>query len=149
MVEVTMEEPIQIEPVKKHILHGYEEEIFEEINVYSLEEIIAEKMRAILQHFKKLEERGWTRSRARDYYDIWRILNGYSNVLRMEIISSLFLEKCKVKKIEFTNPENFFDNVLLDYVVKTWEQWLGPLVSDLPPFELVINDLKHKIYRLF
>ena len=144
-----MEEPIQIEPVKKHILHGYEEEIFEEINVYSLEEIIAEKMRAILQHFKKLEERGWTRSRARDYYDIWRILNGYSNVLRMEIISSLFLEKCKVKKIEFTNPENFFDNVLLDYVAKTWEQWLGPLVSDLPPFELVINDLKHKIYRLF
>jgi len=149
MVEITMEEPIQIESVKLPILHGYEEEIFQEINVYSLEEIIAEKMRAILQHFKKLEERGWARSRARDYYDIWRILNGYSNALRMDIISSLFLEKCKVKEVEFTNPENFFDNILLDYITKTWEQWLGPLVPDLPPFELVIEDLKQKIYKLF
>lgn len=149
MVEITMEEPMQIEPVKRPILHGYEEEIFQEINVYSLEEIIAEKMRAILQHFKKLEERGWTRSRARDYYDIWRILNGYSNALRMEIISSLFLEKCKVKEVEFTNPWDFFDNSLLDYIAKTWEQWLGPLVPDLPPFELVIEDLKQKIYKLF
>jgi len=149
MVEITMEEPIHIEPVKRSILHGYEEEIFQEINVYSLEEIIAEKMRAILQHFKKLEERGWTRSRARDYYDIWRILNGYSNALRMEIISPLFLEKCKVKEVEFTNPEKFFDNILLDYISKTWEQWLGPLVPDLPPFKLVIDDLKQKIYKLF
>jgi len=33
MVEITMEEPIQIEPVKRSILHGYEEEIFQEINV--------------------------------------------------------------------------------------------------------------------
>ncbi len=40
----------------------------------------------------------------------------------MEIISSLFLEKCKVKEVEFTNPENFFDNILLDYIAKTWEQ---------------------------
>jgi predicted nucleotidyltransferase component of viral defense system len=149
MVEITIEEPVQIEPVKRSILHGYEEEIFQEINVYSLEEIIAEKMRAILQHFKKLEERGWTRSRARDYYDIWRILNGYSNALRMEIISSLFLEKCKVKEVEFTNPGDFFDNILLDYIAKTWEQWLGPLVPDLPPFKLVIDDLKQKIYKLF
>ena len=149
MVEITMEEPIQIEPVKRPILHGYEEEMFQEINVYSLEEIIAEKMRAILQHFKKLEERGWTRSRARDYYDIWRILNGYSNALRMEIISSLFLEKCKVKEVEFTNPGDFFDNILLDYIARTWEQWLGPLVPDLPPFRLVIDDLKQKIYKLF
>jgi len=149
MVEITIEEPIHIEPVKRPILHGYEEEIFQEINVYSLEEIIAEKMRAILQHFKKLEERGWTRSRARDYYDIWRILNGYPNALRMEIISPLFLEKCKVKEVKFTNPGDFFDNILLDYIAKTWEQWLGPLVPDLPPFKLVIDDLKQKIYKLF
>ncbi|GAG25093.1 unnamed protein product, partial [marine sediment metagenome] len=148
-VEITMDELIHTEPVKRHILHGYGEEIFQEINVYSLEEIIAEKMRAILQHFKKLEERGWARSRARDYYDIWRILNGYSNALRMDVISSLFLEKCKVKEVEFTNPENFFDNTLLDYIAKTWEQWLGPLVPELPPFKLVIDDLKQKIYKLF
>ena len=44
--------------------------------------------------------------------------------------------------VEFTNPEKFFDNILLDYIAKTWEQWLGPLVPDLPPFKLVIGDLK-------
>jgi len=29
------------------------------------------------------------------------------------------------------------------------EQWLGPLVPDLPPFKPIINDLKQKIFDIF
>ncbi|MFV1976702.1 MAG: nucleotidyl transferase AbiEii/AbiGii toxin family protein [Candidatus Scalindua sp.] len=67
MIEITIDEPVKIEPIKRQIIHGYEEMISQEVYVYSLEEIVAEKMRAILQHLKKLEDRGWSRSRARDY----------------------------------------------------------------------------------
>ena len=148
-IEITFDEPVKVEPVKKQILHGYEENISGEIYVYSLEEIVAEKMRAILQHLKKLEDRDWSRSRARDYYDLWKILNGYSDKLKMEIIPLLFIEKCKVKDVEFSGPEIFFNKTLLEYIGNTWEQWLGPLVPDLPPFKPIINDLKQKIFNIF
>jgi predicted nucleotidyltransferase component of viral defense system len=49
------------------------------------------------------------KSGARDYYDLWKILNGYSDKLKMEIIPPLFIEKCKVRDVEFSNPEIFFN----------------------------------------
>jgi len=149
MIEVTFDEPVKREPVRKKIIHGYGETISHEVLVYSLEEIIAEKLRAILQHLRKLEERGWSRSRARDYYDIWRIMNYYQAELHLETIPGLFLEKCKVRDISFQGPQVFFEGVMLDYIEKTWEQWLGPLVPKLPPFEQVIGDLRQRIYDLF
>lgn len=149
MIEITVDEPVKIKPAKKQIIHGYGENIAQEIMVYSLEEIMAEKMRAILQHLQKLKQRGWSRSRARDYYDLWRILNHYPNRLNKEILPNLFLEKCKIRNIDFAGPEEFFEKSLLDYVSKTWEEWLGPLVSELPPFNLVINNLRQDIFNLF
>ncbi|MBN1914816.1 MAG: nucleotidyl transferase AbiEii/AbiGii toxin family protein [Parachlamydiales bacterium] len=69
MIEISREETIVFKPVVKGILHNYEEIIEQNILIYSLEEIILEKLRAILQHIKKLHERDWTRSRARDYME--------------------------------------------------------------------------------
>jgi predicted nucleotidyltransferase component of viral defense system len=67
MVEVTMREAVLMKPIRKAVLSEYGE-IFEgAVNVYPLEEIIAEKIRAILQFAKKVHERGWARSRVRDY----------------------------------------------------------------------------------
>ncbi len=40
----------------------------------------------------------------------------------MEILPTLFLEKCKVRKVKFSEPKEFFDKTLIDYVAKTWEQ---------------------------
>ncbi len=149
MIEITMDEPIIIKPEKKQIIHGYEEKVFQNILVYSLEEIVAEKLRALLQHLQKLEERGWSRSRARDYYDLWMIFNNYPGRLRMEILPDLFLEKCKVRNIDFGGPEDFFNKTLLDYITKTWEKWLGPLVPELPSSKRVIDNLKNNLFNIF
>jgi len=59
---------------RRKVIHDYGEPVEADVQVYALEEVIAEKLRAILQHRRMLEERLWSRSRARDYYDIWRIL---------------------------------------------------------------------------
>jgi len=149
MIEITVDEPIEVEPIRKQIIHGYGEDISQEVFVYSLEEIMAEKMRAILQHLRKFKKRGWSRSRARDYYDLWRILNHCPEQLRPEILPGLFLKKCEVRKVKFGGPREFFDETLLDYTAKTWEQWLSPLVPELPPFEIVINSLEQKLFDLF
>ena len=42
----------------------------------------------LLQHVEKLQERGWSRSRARDYYDLWRIFNAYGGHLNEAIVSA-------------------------------------------------------------
>jgi len=149
MIEITVDEPVRMEPEKRKIIHSYGEKIVQEILVYSLEEIVAEKMRTILQQFQKLKDRGWSRSPARDYYDLWKILNYYSGQFRTQILPNLFLEKCKVRKVDFNNPEMFFDKTLLDYVAKTWEQWLGPLIPELPQFNFVVDSLKQKLLKLF
>lgn len=72
-VEVTTRELVILPPQELPILHEYNEELNGTVLVYRVEEIIAEKIRAILQFAKKLHERGWGRSRVRDYYDLWRI----------------------------------------------------------------------------
>jgi predicted nucleotidyltransferase component of viral defense system len=145
MVEVSMDEPV-IKPVGHlQIIHEYGEQLDERVTVYSLEEIIAEKLRAILQHIEKLQTRGWSRSRARDYYDLWRVFNSYGNDLDLSDFGSFLRKKCSVRGVAFQRADDFFQKGMLAYVETTWEQWLGPLVSDLPPFQSVMKELRPRI----
>ena len=73
MIEVTMDESILRPPEHRRVIHEYGEPLNVEIPVYSLEEIVAEKLRALLQQVALFKARGWSRSRARDYYHLWRV----------------------------------------------------------------------------
>lgn len=72
--EITHDEPIILPPEYRTILHSYGENLTCQIACYHIEEIITEKLRALLQTHQKLVTRGWNRPRARDYYDLWFIL---------------------------------------------------------------------------
>ncbi|MBL7204751.1 MAG: nucleotidyl transferase AbiEii/AbiGii toxin family protein [Desulfobacteraceae bacterium] len=148
MIETAVDEKI-LKPVQKRtIIHEYGEPLEAQVHVYALEEIIAEKLRAILQHAEKLYERGWSRSRARDYYDLWRILGAYQNQLYLSDFSSFLHAKCTIRNVSFNGPDDFFEKIMLNYVEKTWEQWLGPLVPNLPEFGTVIGELRPQIATL-
>ncbi len=67
------------------------------IQVYSLEEVVAEKLRALLQQVGKFERRGWSRSRARDYYDLWRVLGSYGDRMDLADFDSRLQAKCAVR----------------------------------------------------
>ena len=43
MIEITVDEPVRVEPERRKIIHGYGEKISQGILVYSLEEIVAER----------------------------------------------------------------------------------------------------------
>ncbi len=145
MVEISMDEPI-LKPVQtRQIIHEYGEPIDARIQVYALEEIIGEKLRAILQHMDRLQMKGWARSRARDFYDLWRILKTYRNELNLSDFDSFLKKKCDVRAVAFEQSADFFQDPMISYVKKTWDQWLGPLVPDLPTFDLVIGELRPQI----
>jgi len=148
MVEVTVDEHVLKPPVARRVIHTYGEPFDARIQVYALEEIVAEKLRAILQHIETLEERGWSRSRARDYYDLWRVLGAYRSEMDLVDFGPLLREKCAVRSVSFSGPNDFFRETMLAYVEKTWSQWLGPLVPDLPSFGTVIGELCPQIHAL-
>lgn len=147
LIEITVDEGI-LKPVgARPVLHEYGEPLAAQILVYSLEEIVAEKLRALLQHARKLKERGWSRSRARDYYDLWRIFSAHREQLELGDLESLLRRKCTLRNVAFDTIESFFEPRLVDLTRETWNQWLGPLVPDLPAVEVVLDELRSELAR--
>ena len=145
MIEVTVDERVLWPVERRKVIHEYGEPLEAEVQVYSLEEVVAEKLRAILQQADMFERRGWSRSRARDYYDLWQVLGTYKGQMDLTGFRPLLQQKCAVRGVGFEGPEEFFHERMLSYVGDTWEQWLGPLVPGLPSFETVINGLRPQV----
>ena len=148
MIETAVDEKVLKPLQKRKVIHGYGEPLNTQVLVYAIEEIVAEKLRAILQHIERLEERGWSRSRARDYYDLWRVLGTYKDQMDLSDFDHFLRDKCAVRNVTFRGPDDFFPEVMLAYVEKTWDRWLGPLVPGLPSFKTVIGELRPKVAAL-
>jgi predicted nucleotidyltransferase component of viral defense system len=148
MVEAALDEKLMRPAAPRLVLHDYGEPFKVQIPVYALDEIVAEKLRAILQHMRSLERRGWVRSRARDYYDLWRILGACRDSLDTSDFPAFLRDKCALKAVTFSGPESFFPEAMLATVEKTWKQWLGPLVPSLPPYKTVIEELRPQVDSL-
>lgn len=148
LVEITVDEQVLWPTERRKVIHNLGEVLDAEVQVYALEEVVAEKLRAILQQIDSLERRGWSRSRGRDYYDLWRVLGAYQNRMDLTNFSHLLGKKCAVRGVSFTAPEDFFDDRMLEQVGETWEQWLGPLVPGLPSFETVHSQLRPQVEAL-
>lgn len=84
----------------------------------------------------------------RDYYDLWRIFGMFESQLNFDIICSTLPLKCYPKGVSFKDPSDFFDEKMIQYVSKTWHQWLSPLVPDLPDSNIVIEELRARVYSI-
>ena len=116
--------------------------------VYALEEIVAEKLRALLQSEARRLKRGWTRPRAREFYDLWRILGDLHKDIDSTVIPAVLRKKCEVRSVLFSSADDFFAEGLLAEMDAAWAQSLAPLVSDLPPLSKVLSELRPKVERL-
>ena len=147
-VEITVDEKVLKACSRRTVLHEYGEPLQASIRVYSLEEIVAEKLRAILQHVEALKERGWSRSRARDYYDLWRIFGSYQKRLDLSDFPVFLRQKCSVRNVTFAGSDAFFPKTMLAMIEESWEQGLGSLVPGLSSFKTVIGELRPQIAAL-
>ena len=145
IIEITMDERILWPVEHRLVIHNYGEPLRAALQVYALEEIVAEKLRALLQQADMLEKRGWSRSRARDYYDLWRVFRTYGNRMDWVNFNPRLHEKCALRGVAFSGAEDFFNERILAHVEETWEQSLGVLVPDLPSFDTVAGELRQQI----
>jgi predicted nucleotidyltransferase component of viral defense system len=144
-VEITVDEPLLLPPEKRALLHDYDEPLAAEIRVYQIAEIVAEKLRALLQSKARLAERGWGASRVcRDYYDLWAIL--HREPLK-ETIPDLVKQKCAVRNLTFETPSDFFAEPLLQVARAEWRAQILPFVSDAPAPEQVVAELKMRVQQ--
>jgi predicted nucleotidyltransferase component of viral defense system len=148
MIEITLSEIVFMPPQLLDLIHGYGDEVTAQIQAYTLEEIIAEKIAALISFSKKLHERGWGRSRARDYYDLWRIFSSYQEQIQTSLILDLVAKKCARKNLIFHRPEDIFAQNLMEDLDVAWDEWVKPLVVNLPKKELVIRELKFVLQSL-
>ena len=144
-LEVTADEPVLLHPEKRRLIHGYEEDLDCAVRCYTLEEIVAEKLRTLLQTHQKLATRGWNRPRARDYYDLWRVLGEYGDTLRLPVIPGILREKAAHRGVSWSTVDDFFTGELTREATRTWDDSLGPFVADLPECTSVLAQLKEML----
>jgi len=105
----------------RNILHPYSDKCQFQIKAYSLEEIMAEKIRSLFE-----------RTRPRDLYDVWYL----HNRIDREKMSNTLYQKCRFKNIEI-NMSSFEDRKP-DFA-NAWENSLGNQLKELPDFVLAID----------
>jgi predicted nucleotidyltransferase component of viral defense system len=148
-LEITHEEPVMMTPDSRPLIHGYDEELAVQVRCYQLEEIAAEKLRTLLQTHQKLVARAWNRPRARDYYDLWRILGAYGDALKNAQLIELLHRKCEHRKVSFAGVDDFFTKELLAESHRHWDTNLRPFVADLPTSDTVLTELRPLVDELF
>lgn len=147
-LEVTIDEPILLPAPLRPILHGYDEQLAGVIRAYCLEEIVAEKLRALLQSEARRGKRGWTRPRCRDFYDLWSILVEPPPAFDQARVRRILPAKCAVRGVNFEVAADFFPVGLLDVVRPGWGGDLGPLVRHLPPADQVIQEVRRRVEEM-
>ena len=99
------------------------------VNSYTINEILAEKIRSMMQRIK-----------ARDYYDVWRMLekgHGFDTAM----IGRMVRQKCTINEIEY-DPAKIFDPDNMYELKEYWQEGLERLVEKIPDPDAVFGDLQ-------
>ena len=130
-LDVSRKEPLADEAARVRVKPEYDEIGEFEVLVYSMDEVLAEKMRSIMQ-----------RGKARDYYDVWRLLK--ERRFDPARIRALVIKKCEGVRFAY-EPKLLFDEARLADARRFWQIALGRLTKSLPDFDLVIGDLRKEL----
>jgi len=129
-MDLSFDEPLCLDPDDREVLaHPFSSE-GQKVLVYSLEELLAEKMRSLLE-----------RGKSRDYYDVWRLLKEKSSSLDLDLLGTVLIKKLTHKGLVITSIDDFLprDTVVLK---RYWEKDLEQQITRLPSLDEVIEELE-------
>lgn len=133
-VDISKSEKLQFEPVEKNVITTYTNQEDHKLLCYSLEEILVEKLRSVMQ-----------RMQARDFYDRWYLLEIHG--LDIDFYINEFIAKCESKDV---NPNDFFkklDQRMPQYKAR-WQKSMKDQIQDLPEFGQVERELMRHLRKL-
>jgi predicted nucleotidyltransferase component of viral defense system len=140
LLDITLDEPVILPPQRRPALTGLFRDLHPHVLCYALEEILAEKLRSILE-----------RGKARDYYDVWRLLEEKADTFDRQTARRVLSEKCRHKGLPAPSVEGFLQPALLEPASAYWSQELIGQVpgEDLPSWETVAADLGKSLSDFF
>lgn len=121
---------------RKHIFNPYYDTSFS-IPIYSLEEILAEKLRSLLQ-----------RTRIRDYYDVWYLLTRSNERIDPKKVGYIFNKKVNYKKLEFSEKTQLLEPTKMEQARSYYKLKIGDQLKDPPNFDRLIKELSEEIDAL-
>lgn len=136
-LDLTAYEQVLLPPLQRTILHPYSDIVEGTFPVYALDEILAEKLRTILQ-------RGYPR----DVYDVWYLLTKASDQISLQRTAAVFRRKCAYKGVEIGEVDRFFEVLRERNTAGHWTITLGAQIRCLPAFEQVRVGLWTSLRRL-
>ncbi|RJQ50179.1 MAG: nucleotidyl transferase AbiEii/AbiGii toxin family protein [Nitrospiraceae bacterium] len=139
-VHLTFDEPILEKPVICSIKPQYSDLSHFKVYSYSKKEIVAEKLRSLLQQQKK-----WPRPR--DLYDLWYMLCRYGEHFTWKELQPLLQEKCRVREIK-PDTAGLTSAKLKEWNKNAWRDRLGPMLNELPDFDLAWKEWTATFHKI-
>lgn len=133
-VDILKSELIVFNPTTNSSFKEYSDLESFDLKCYPLEEILVEKMRSIMQ-----------RMQARDYYDLWYLLEVHG--MDVDYFTTEFALKCKHKGL---NPEDFLAKLTqrLPQYKARWINSMNDQIKNLPDFEQVDREVQRHLKKL-
>ena len=133
-VDISRSEKLVFEPVFNDVFIGYSDQEKHQLLCYSLEEVLVEKLRCVMQ-----------RMQARDFYDIWYLLEIHN--IDIDFYSAEFKQKCENKEIDSTEFHTKLKQRLPQYKGR-WQKSMADQIQDLPDFETVLREVMRHLKKL-
>jgi len=131
-VHLTFDEPVLMPAEVRIVTPHYAGLKSFRVPAYSLLEIAAEKLRALLQQQDK-----WPRPR--DLYDLWYILCVRSERIVGRELRTLFERKCEVRRIQ-PDVSGLTAEALKEWNRGAWKTQLAPMMKAAPDYKRVWDD---------
>jgi uncharacterized protein len=133
-VDISRNEQMVFEPIMNNVFISYSDLDDHQLLCYPLEEILVEKMRSVMQ-----------RMQARDFYDIWYLLEQHG--LDADFYVSEFEVKCKSKDLLYTDFPKKLDERLPQYKGR-WKSSMSEQIKDLPDFDQVEREVQRHLKKI-
>ena len=143
-IEAVIYEQVLLPLEKRKVMHDYSDTLtlaVDDISCYSIAEMMAEKLRALIQR---------SYSAPRDYYDIWMLAQEFPDLNYGDVVHT-FHEKMKFKGLQFTGPDQLINPNTDRIINSAWSNSLSHQIPDgaLPNYGKVREALKELFERLF
>lgn len=129
-LDLTAYEKVVLPPATLPLIHGYSDQCEAKISAYQLDEILAEKMRTIIQ-------RGYPR----DLYDAWYILTFHGGMIDFSRLISVYVQKCEFKSVTPVDWKAFFQSPAILNKETAFANSLGRQLRELPKFSELTTEL--------
>lgn len=138
-IEIILYETVLFSIAKRDITHDYSDNLTnnaKQIPCYSIEEVLSEKMRALVQ-------RSYTAPR--DLYDLWYLSNHFPDI-NYQKVTDAFHKKMAFKGYKFTGVNQLLNPGNDKQLKAAWKNSLGHQITEiLPEYE----DVKTALFELF